>query len=585
MTTGYAPVPDPSALPVPPVMPSRGILERFLREPNAIWMREMRQSARLGRTPWILFSITLTISLLMCAIGGLAAATEVGPATIGSILFQTFFSIAFFVVAVIGPAVAANGIASEREGRTWEAVLLTGLSPKVITRGKFLAAYTTISLYIVVLAPVGALSFLFGGVTATEVLIAFVYLFLIAALFVAFGLAVSSLMTSMRLAIVTTLTLAILIALVLYVVVGLLGSFPIHALWNEVPDWYPVWLPIAYPRAQFGVEYVLFLVVIPLLSILIPTWFLYETTIANLTGENEDRSTRLKAWFSVCTPLFCLACAAPGVVADDSKTALVVTVTGTLVYSIHIGCSAMLFAFDPPGPSRRVRVHWGRERAGVFRRFFGPGLAKTSILVTLFGFFGIVVIAATAILGMYLRGAALAAKQEQQIFFFALYMAPFFVFVVGLVSWLRSRGNTPWVTRLLASAILLLVLAGPWIVAAIGGILAARTGTSRGFLAIGSPSPIYLAFMLTLLDGTVSPADSELIGVGAACGLVWGVVGLMLLSVAARKCHRIVVAHDAAVAQAEEALRAEDEALERAATAGSAVAPRDVPAEDASSPA
>jgi len=87
-----------------------------------------------------------------------------------------------FVVTVVGPAIAANSIASEREGRTWEAVLLTGLSPKDITRGKFLAAFTTICLYVVVLAPVGALSFLFGGVTATEVIVAFAFLVMLAGL-------------------------------------------------------------------------------------------------------------------------------------------------------------------------------------------------------------------------------------------------------------------------------------------------------------------------------------------------------------------------------------------------------------------
>ena len=36
----------------------------------------------------------------------------------------------------ISGSVAANSIASEREGRTWEAVILTGLAPGLIARGK-----------------------------------------------------------------------------------------------------------------------------------------------------------------------------------------------------------------------------------------------------------------------------------------------------------------------------------------------------------------------------------------------------------------------------------------------------------------
>ncbi len=47
----------------------------------------------------------------------------------------------------------------------------------MIARGKFLAAYTNIAMYIVMLAPAGALPFLFGGVTATEVLAAFALFF------------------------------------------------------------------------------------------------------------------------------------------------------------------------------------------------------------------------------------------------------------------------------------------------------------------------------------------------------------------------------------------------------------------------
>src|ERR1019366_6218047 len=242
---------------------SPGLVERFLRDPNAIWMREMRQSARLARRPWVLFALTLTLGLLMCSIGGLAAASDTTPATIGGALFQVFFSIAYLVVVLVGPAVAANGVASEREGRTWEAVLLTGLRPKDVARGKFMAAYTTIALYIVVLAPVGALSFLFGGVTATEVVVAFVFLFLVAGLTVAFGLAVSSLMSSLRGAIVVTLMLAILIGPVLYFIFGFGASFGIHKLWNEVPEAFPIWLPLAYSRGTLGLEYVLLLLAVP----------------------------------------------------------------------------------------------------------------------------------------------------------------------------------------------------------------------------------------------------------------------------------------------------------------------------------
>jgi hypothetical protein len=88
-------------------------------------------------------------------------------------------------------------------------------------------------------------------------------------------------------------------------------------------------------------------------------------------------------------------------------------------------------------------------------------------------------------------------------------------------------------------------------------------------LAIGAPSPFYLIVMLVTLDGTTSPPDAWLVTVGAVSGILWGVVGLLLLAAASRRCARLVAQHDAAVAQAEQALRDEDAAMEAAKTAAS----------------
>jgi hypothetical protein len=522
-------------------------------------MREMRQAARLARTPWVLFGLTLALSLLMCSIGGLAAASQTTPAAIGGALFQVFFSIAYLVVVIVGPAVAANGIASEREGRTWEAVLLTGLRPQDVARGKFMAAYTTISLYIVVLAPVGALSFLFGGVTATEVVVAFAFLFLVAGLAVAFGLAVSSLMSSLRGAIVVTLMLAIVIGPTLYFIFGFGASFGIHKLWSEVPEAYPIWLPLAYSRGHFGLEYLLLLVAVPLLVIVTPAWFLYEATIANLSGEAEDRSTGVKRWFFFCTPLIAITCGVPCAVADDDESRVALAVLGLSVFALYLAFCAFLFAGEPPGPSRRVRVHWERERAGAMRRFFGPGLPKTAMLAAVMGFLGVWIVACgDMVLVDFFTSALHKTRNLEQIFFFALYTAGFFVFVTGLTAWLRARGQTPWIARLVAAALLFLICAGPWVVAAIGGVLSRHHGDD--WLVIGAPSPFYAIYMIAFLDGS-SHGDVPIIEVGAACSLVWGMLGLALLGAAAHRCHKAVRELDAAVAATEAALRAEDEGV------------------------
>jgi hypothetical protein len=552
-----------AAPPAPAPVPARGpgLVERLVRDPNAIWMREMRQAARLGRTPWVLFALTLTLSLLMCSIGGLAAASQTTPAAIGGVLFQVFFSLAYLVVVAVGPAVAANGVASEREGKTWEAVLLTGLRPQDIARGKFMAAYTTLALYIVALAPVGALSFLFGGVTATEVVVAFAFLFLVAALAVAFGLAVSSLMSSLRGAIVVTVMLAVAIGPLLYLFLGFASSFGIHKIWSEVPEAYPIWLPLAYSRGKLGLEYVLLLVGLPLLAVIVPAWFLYEATISNLCGETDDRSTGLKRWFTFSTPLLAVASAVPTAVADDDGARLGLSLLGLSVFSLYGAFCAFLFAAEPPGPSRRVRIHWERSRAGALTRFYGPGLPKTAMLVTVLGFVGIWMIAVgdMTLVEWLDSSVSTRAVDIEAIFFFAVYASGFYVFVVGLAAWLRSRGQSPWVARLICGALLFLISAGPWVVAAIGGLLADHHG-GDDWLVIGSPSPFYAIVVVSWIHDSKTMSNVPVVEAGALCSLLWGLVGLALLGAAAHRCRRTMRDLDAAVDAAEDALRAEDNA-------------------------
>ena len=534
------------------------LVDRMLRDPNAIWVREMRQSARLARTPWVLFGLTLALSLLMCTIGGLAASSETSPASIGEALFQVFFSLSYLVVVVVGPAVAANAVASEREGRTWEAVQLTGMRPEQIARGKFLAAYTTMALYLVVLAPVGALSFLFGGVTATEVVVAFAFLFLLSGLAVAFGLAVSSLMSSLRGAIVVTLMLAIATGPVLYFVGGFGASFAVHRVFADVPEAFPVWLPLAYSRARFGLEYVLLLVALPLLVIVTPGWFFYESTVANMSGEADDRSTGLKRWFLFCAPLVALGTAVPPAVAGDDDARRWLSVAGLGALSLFLSFCAFLFAAEPAGPSRRVRVHWDRHDAGALRRFLGPGLPGAAVLVSTLGVLGLALAAAADAALVHLFGApGVRLSTFEELFFFTLYATGFLLFLTGLLSWLRSRGQSPWVARMVAAAILFLVSAGPWVVAAIGGALA--RGHAETWLALGAPSPFFALYVVGWLDTTPSARSSLPVPeIGAACSLGWALLGIVLTSAAAHRCRRGVRDLEEAACAADEALRAEE---------------------------
>ena len=140
---------DPGLASMPPPPSSRhgaarpsSAFERWRDQPNPVWIRELKQAARLQRTPIILAVVTGMMTLLICSVGGVASTTA-EPAKVGVGIFHTFFSLAFAVVTWVGPAVAANTIAGERGGRTWEALQLTGLSAATIARGKYTTGLMT----------------------------------------------------------------------------------------------------------------------------------------------------------------------------------------------------------------------------------------------------------------------------------------------------------------------------------------------------------------------------------------------------------------------------------------------------------
>jgi hypothetical protein len=542
----------------------RQFSHRLLNDPNPLWIRELKQSARLVRTPVILCVFAVLTTLLIASVGGLVSLNE-SPATTGYIIFQVFFSIAYFVVTFIGPGVSANAIAAEREGRTWEAVTLTGLRPAIIARGKFLAAYTSIAMYIVMLAPVGALPFLFGGVTATETIVAFAFLFLIAGLAVAFGLAISSKMNSLRAALVVSLICAVIVSLNVYGLLGVAMSYGAHTLWPGVPDGPPVWLPTAYARAPFDLTYLGLLVALPIAATAMPAWLLYEVTVANLTSITDDRSTGLKRWYAVCAPVLAIASSIPifAVTPGDRMGACIGALSA---YFVFLMMGVYLFAGDSIGPSRRVVLHWDRAGAGRLKRFFGPSIVKTSGLELVVGLFGLVLPTVAGLIAVPPKYSG--SSQSGEILLFAAYAAGFFTFSVGFAAFLRSRTNTTLAARLLLLAVHFLVAIGPWVVAAIAGVMS--SATDRSALVVAAPSPFYVFLALDAADRS----KEAIIVVGSVfMSIVWVLFGLLFLGLARSRTARVIAQHDAALAESDRLLAAEDAAMAEAVNAAAAGAP------------
>lgn len=542
--TGTASVP-PVAAGAGPRARLRAFFERLTKDPNPVWMRELRQSARLQRTPVILSTITGMMTLLICSVGGVASVTA-EPAKVGGGIFHTFFSLAFAVVTWIGPAVAASSIAGERSNRTWEALLLTGLPAAKIARGKFFASLTYICLYIVMLAPVGALPFLFGGVTATEVLVAFALLFCMAGLSVAFGLAISSKFSSPAAAIIVTLLVTLTTSFTAFGTLGVGLSFAAHDLWPGVAGGPPVWLPTAYVRADFGVEYVVFLLIVPLVAMALPAWLFYEVTIANLAGPSDDRSTRLRIWYTVSLPICTLTLILVGVALDEHEWYLV---SGATIAALTT-FGTFLFCGEPLAPSRRVRAHWERTKTGRVARFFGPGLLQASLLLVL-----LAVLCMGASLGAGLRYAPARKDADMQIALH-FYLLAFSVFVIGFGAWARSRSTGTAVPRVLLLSVLFITLVGPWIAMAIAGLV---TDSGERALLMAAPSPTYVAIMLDALKG-VSPHANEIALAGTICAVAWAAIGVGLFGLATARTRRRLEAEQAVRAELEARFAEEDRA-------------------------
>lgn len=506
-------------------------------------MRELRQSARVSRTPWVTLAITLGTVLLVTAVGGLSSSFDANPGDVGRTLYNFFFSIAFFVVALGGPALAANAIAAEREGRTWEALVLTGLSPRAIVVGKFLSAYTGLALVIVVLAPVGALPILFGGVSPVDVVVAFAYLFVGGAVAVLFGLGVSAIVRSLRAAIVVTLLLAGALAPAFFVLFGFGFGVLAAARWSDIPIGSPLWLPLSYVRAPVSLDYVFFLGVVPLVVLGLPAWFLYALTIANLTGESDDRSTRLKAWFLVASPV--LAATALGVVALASENARTpLGISGAILLVLHVTASALVFAGEPFGVSRRIRKAWAERNASALVRFFGPGLGRTYVAVLAIGAACIFTFVAGAAWLAASSAAVTAGDEARRILAFGAHVGAFAVLLIGLAASVRAAGASAWAARAIVLAIACLLSAVPFVVAAIGGFLS--NGADEESLVVAAPSPFF-AFVVASSVGRGAPTVTSFAAASAATSVVYGALGIVLVGWAALRASRRAAAHEALV--------------------------------------
>jgi len=503
---------------------------------SPLLVRELRQAIRTGRTIVVLLVLAVLVGLLVVSIAG-AFGMGKSPVNLGPVLFQVFFSLAFFIVLVVGPTMAAVGVTSEKDGRTWDALVLAGMDGRALARGKFWTAATAVGVFLCMIAPASLLCLLLGGVTIVELGVAFVLLTLIALIGVAFGVAVGAWAGSTASATLTALGAALLGAPAFYFGVGFGASFLAHATWPEIPSALPVWLPLAYTRAHFDGLYVLLLVALPLTVAALALWFFYELAILLLAPRSDDRTTGIKRWYLVSLPLVTMMASIPGLMTRGvgSTTAWIAGLGGLFSFATF---AAFVLAGDALAPSPRVEFRWQRDGATWATRGLGPGLVQTCTLQ--------LVTALTALSGFALGGAATLSRglfpglppvPAVSLLICAEEWSAFLLFMVGFLLWSRVRSESVGAARLLTAMVAMVAVAAPWAFFVVLAYPASKSGFDA--MVFASPSPLYSLAMIR----AVEKGEPHLpLTAGLGCSLGWAAMGLTLFGFGARRATKAVAA-------------------------------------------
>lgn len=256
---------------------------------DPIWVREWRASARLARSPWLMAGAVLVVTWGLVMVGALAYFSS--PIQRGQALSQLTMGAGLLFVVLVGPALAASAVAAEREGKTWEPLLMTGLDATRIDRGKFRAVYTELALYLCMLLPAAGLAHVAGGVSVAETSLGIVMVFALGAISVRFGLAVSASLPTARSALLVTVLSSVVLAL------GGAAFSAFAVRWLDRREELamafrdaPIFWPMAVTRTRLGFDAARYLIVVPGLLYWLAWTTLRRFSIAGMSERLPDRT-------------------------------------------------------------------------------------------------------------------------------------------------------------------------------------------------------------------------------------------------------------------------------------------------------
>lgn len=482
-------------------------LRRALRNP--ILLHGQRQSARLGRVPWFFLAIGLALTFMVASVGGLAAETT-SAASVGSSIHGGVFNVALFLIAVAGAGVAAQSLSSEHGNRTWEALVLTGLTPRQIVFGKFLGSYGVVALWIVALAPLASMAFVFGGVSALEVLASLLFLAAVGAVAVLFGLAVTALVPGQGTAISVLLVLCI--TPVWQSMFAAAGAVLVADMWPSLAVPSAAWWSAVVTRAPLDANYLFFGWLTPIAGFGLTGWWLYEQAVAATTEWGRDRMHGVKRALYI-TPILLSVIVAIMQWAGSSETVTTAASwTGVVSLLMLVPVGLVLLAEDDLYPLRRARHELAT--AGSLRRFMGPAVTRACLT------FAVICLSCSAVLVVSAQICALghgwSTSHIEPLALLLLSLGPFLFGAGATVVLLRARGMTPWPARVVTFAIGALLAIGPTVLAT---LVEGALSSSGSAALVMAPSPFYYTRMIRSLDA----GGAEHYG-----DVLWGILAALL---------------------------------------------------------
>ncbi len=162
-----------SAAPAAPTAPEAaavpGWMERWGDRLNPLVVKEVRQGVR-SRLFWVCFGLML-LACFVISLVAFVSTRDRGTSTMGSEFFIAFFVCLGLVHFFIIPYSAYRSLAREREDETWVLLVLTGLGPRRILRGKVASYLVQAGLYASAVGPFLLFSYYLNGIDLPTILV------------------------------------------------------------------------------------------------------------------------------------------------------------------------------------------------------------------------------------------------------------------------------------------------------------------------------------------------------------------------------------------------------------------------------